>query len=374
MRNEIFYFNTARMDRNLINLCSSISTIKDGIKLKYYLLPDRQMSFLKILDLPLAPKNKLRDMVRFQMIKIYPGNTEDISFDFIPFKTATGWKIVLYILKKKYLNEVSDNEGFEGLILPLQLLPGRDLKNLSNLIISYPDMVELWKLTDGVPYGVERHDPKDFLVKNLLLNENKDITSDKILTICSDNETLKWEMKNVRTNKFSETLNSLSKKVVFFPEYRVTKRDRITIPIVLTAFIISLFLLSLTVLKHEDFMIRERDVNTWIKSVRLETEQNREALGIITKLENELKDIGKDVPVNVYNLLIRTRNAINTKTVVLSFGLKGEEFTLTLNSKSALSDLEGIKDEFGNVRASSIRTLDDGNESYTVWVEIGPWR
>lgn len=374
MRNEIFYFNTARMDRNLINLCSSISTIKDGIKLKYYLLPDRQMSFLKILDLPLAPKNKLRDMVRFQMIKIYPGNIEDISFDFIPFKTVTGWKIVLYILKKKYLNEVSDNEGFEGLILPLQLLPGRDLKNLSNLIISYPDMVELWKLTDGVPYGVERHDPKDFSVKNLLPNENKDITSDKILTICSDNETLKWEMKNVRTNKFSETLNSLSKKVVFFPEYRVSKRDRITIPIVLTAFMISLFLLSLTVLKHEDFMIRERDVNTWIKSVRLETEQNREALGIITKLENELKDIGKDVPVNVYNLLIRTRNAINTKTVVLSFGLKGEEFTLTLNSKSALSDLEGIKDEFGNVRASSIRTLDDGNESYTVWVEIGSWR
>ena len=370
MINEIFYFNSSRMDRSLTNLCSGTSAGGAGAKLKFFLLPDRQMSFLKVLDLPPAPENKLRDMVRFQMVKIYPGNTEDVSFDFIPFKTETGWKIVLYILKKKYLNEVLGNERFGGIVLPLQLLSMKELQSLSNLIIFYPGMVEIWKFTGGVPDGVERHDPRGFLVQDSLIRENQMFNPEKLMTIYPYNETPKWEMKNGRTKKFSETLDFLSKDAIYFPEYRVTKKDRITTPIVITAFIISLVLLSLTALKHQEFIIKEREANAWIESVQLATDQNRVALEITSKLENELTQIRENVPINVYNLLLRTRNAINTNTVVLSFGLKGRELSLTLNSRSAVDDLEGIKDEFGNVRASNIRTLDDGNESYTVWVEI----
>ena len=95
MKTKLFYFNSNGSDRNLINLCGSNPGRKTESKLKFYILPDRQMSFVKILDLPPAPVNKLRDMVRFQMVKIYPGNTEDVSFDFIPFKTKTGSLIFL---------------------------------------------------------------------------------------------------------------------------------------------------------------------------------------------------------------------------------------------------------------------------------------
>ena len=361
MRSEIFYFISARQDRNLINLCSSNSADGGGSKQKIYIMPDRQMSFLKILDLPPAPENKLRDMVRFQMVKIYPGNTEDISFDFIPFKTETGWRIVLYILKKKYLNEVLDNKRFGGIVLPLKLLPMKVLQSLSTLIFYYSDMVEIWTLTGGVPDSVERHDPRGFSVKD----------SEKLMTIYPYNETPKWEMKNGRTLEFSETLDSLLKGAIYFPEYRVTKRDRITTPIVITAFIISLFLLSLTALKYTEFTGKERETNTWIESIRLEAEQNRIALEVISKLEDELTQVRGNIPVNVYNLLLRTRKAIDSNTVVLSFGFKSKELSLTLNSRSALDDLEGIAHEFGNVRASNIRTLDDSLENYTVWVEIG---
>jgi hypothetical protein len=370
MRNEIFYFKSARMDRSLTNLCSGTSTGEAGAKLKFYILPDRQMSFLKILDLPPAPENKLRDMVRFQMVKIYPGNTEDVSFDFIPFKTETGWKIVLYILKKKYLNEVMDNKRFGGIVLPLQLLSMKELQSLSNLIIFYPGMVEIWKLAGGVPDGVERHDPRGFSVQDSLIQENERSGPEKLMTIYPYNETPKWEMKNGRTKKFSETLDSFPKDAIYFPEYRVTKRDRITTPIVITAFIISLFLLSLTALKHKEFIGKESEVNTWIDNIQLATDQNRGALETIGKLENELTQIKGNIPINVYNLLLRTSKAINSNTVVLSFGLKGKELSLTLNSRSAVDDLEGIKLEFGNVRASNIRTLDNGSENYTVWVGI----
>lgn len=360
MRNEIFYFNSARMDRSLTNLCSGTSTGETGVKPRFFLLPDRQMSFLKILDLPPAPENKLREMVRFQMVKIYPGNTEDVSFDFIPFKTESGWKIVLYILKKKYLNEVMDNKRFGGIVLPLQLLTKKELQSLSNLIIFYPGMVEIWRFTGGVPDSVERHDPGGFLFQY----------SKKLMTISPYNETPKWEMENGRTLEFSETLDSLPKDAIYFPEYRVTKKDRITTTIVITAFIISLVLLSMTALKHTEFTGKEREANAWIESVRLEAEQNRRALEVISKLENELTQIRETIPINVYNLLLRTRKAINTTTVVLSFGFKSKELSLTLNSRSAVDDLEGIKLEFGNVRASNIRTVDDSLENYTVWVEI----
>lgn len=361
MRNEIYYLNSSGSETGLINLCSGTSAGEIGLKTKFFLLPDRQMSFLKILDLPLVPEKKLRDMVRFQMVKIYPGDIENASFDFIPFKTETGWKIVLYILKKKYLNEVRDNNRFCGIILPLQLISKKKLKSLSNLIIYYPGMVEMWKLTDGVPEGVERHDPIGFSVQ-----DSKDT-----MTIYPHNETPKWEMKNGRTLEFSDTRDSLPKDAIYFPGYRVIKKDRITIPVVITAFIISLLLLSLTALKHREFTLKERELNTWIESVQLRTDKNRLSLELINKLENDLIEIKGLSSINVYDLLFRTANAINSNTVVLSFGLKGKELSLTLNSRSTVADLEGLKLEFGNVRASNIRTLDDSLENYTVWVEVG---
>jgi hypothetical protein len=170
--------------------------------------------------------------------------------------------------------------------------------------------------------------------------------------------------------KFSETLVSIRKDVIYFPEYRVAKRDRITSPIVITAFIISILLLSLTALKHKEFMREETEANAWIESVQLATDQNLGALEIIGKLENKLTQIKGNIPINVYDLLFRTSKAINSNTVVLSFVFKSNELSLTLNSKSALGDLEGIKAEFGNVRASNICTLDDGAENYTVWVGV----
>ena len=374
MRSEIFYFNSARMDKSLTNLCSNTSTGEADEKINFFLLPDRQMSFLKILDLPPAPESKLRDIVRFQMVKIYPGNTKDVSFDFIPFKTESGWKIVLYILKKKYINEIMNTNGFGGIVLPLQLFSLKELQSLSNLVIYYPGMVEIWKFSGGIPDSVERHDPDEFSVKDSLIRDQEIFNPEKLMTIYPYNETPKWEMKNGRTLEFSETLNFLLKDAIYFPEYRVTKRDKITTPIVITAFIISLFLLSLTALKHKEFTIKERELNILIESIQLAADQIREALEITNKLENELMEIKGNVPITVYNLLLRTSKAINSNTVVLSFGFKSRELSLALNSRSAVDDLEGIRLEFGNVRASNIRTLDDGSENYTVWVEIDSWR
>ena len=370
MKTELFYCNSARLDRKLTNLCSSTSALQPGSKLKFHILPDRQMSFVKILELPPTPGSKLRDMVRFQIIRIYPGNAEDISFDFISFKIEAGWKIVLYILKKNYLKEVLGNERFRGIVLPLQLLSTKEIGSFSNLIIFYPDMTEVWTLENGIPDRVERHDPGGFSVKALLTPENNIINSEKLMTIYPCNKLPESELKNSRAKKFSETMVSIRKAEIYFPEYRVTKPDRMISAITVTALIISLVLLAMTASKQQELADEVNVVNAQIENIRLEAAQNQDALEIIEKLDNELKEIQESAPINVYDLLIRTSKAIDSSSVLLSFGLKGKELTLTLRSRSALSDLAGIKGEFGNVRASNIRTLDDGNKSYTVWVEI----
>ncbi len=370
MKTKLFYYNSNDYNRKLINLWGSISVDKTEPKQKFYILPDKQMSFVKILDLPSAPGNKLRDMVRFQMLKIYPGSTSDISFDFIPFKTETGWKVVLYILRKKYINEILGNKRFGGIVLPLQLLTKKELQSLSNLIIYYPGMVEIWRFVNGIPDRVERYDSRGFSAKDSLLQESDIFNPDKLMTICPNNETPEWAIKNGRTKKFSETLNSIQKDVIYFSEYRLTKSDRLTPVITVAAFIFSLVLLAMTTSKHQELVRAETEVDAQIVNVHIETAHNQGALDIIEKLDNELKQIVENAPINVYNLLLRTSKVLDSNSVLLSFGLKGKELTLTLISRSALSDLAGIKNEFGNVRASNIRTLTDGNKSYTAWVEI----
>ena len=330
------------------------------------------MSFLKIINLPPVPVNKLRDLVRYQMVKIYPGNTEDISFDFVPFKGERGWRIILYILKKNYLKELIGNKCFGGIILPLQLLTVKELQGLSNLIIYYPDMVEIWKFTNGLPQGVVRHDSRGSFVQISDTQENVISGSGKVMTIYPYNEIHEWEMKNGRTKKFSEALDSMKKYAIYFPEYKVKTIDSITTLVVITAFIISIVFLGLIAQKYTEFIKKERAVNTWIGNIKIETDQNREALEIISELKNELLQIGENLPINVYNLILQTRNVLDSNTEVLSFGLNGKEMTLDLRSGSAVDTLSAIKEEFGNVRSSNIRALDNGFESYTIWVEITP--
>ncbi len=369
MKRELFYFNSA-INRKLINLCSSSSVYLQESKQKFLLLPDRQMSFVKILELPPAPGSKLRDMIRFQITRIYPGSSEDVTFDFIPFKTGTGWKVVLYIIKDKYIREIFKDERFEGIVLSLQLLLKKEMYGLSCLVIYYPDMVELWNFKNGIPVKVERLNTEDFSIKKCLSLKNNTIYPEKLMTIYPYNETHKWEVEKERGKKFSETLNSIRRDEICFPEYRAGKTDRITPAVVVTAFIISLVLLAMTASKQHELAGEEKEAETRIENIRVKTAKDREVLEIIEGLDNKLSQIRKNTPVNVYNLLLRTRKAINSDSVVLSFGLKGKEWSLTLRSRSALSDLEGILSEFGNVRASNIRTLDDGNKSYTVWAEI----
>ena len=126
----------------------------------------------------------------------------------------------------------------------------------------------------------------------------------------------------------------------------------------------------MTTIKHQKFIRENIEVNAWVESIQLSAEQNRVALETTSKLENELTQFKGNIPINVYNLLLRTSKAIDSMTILLSFGFKSKELSLTLNSKSTMNDLEGLKHEFGNIRASSIRTLEDGSENYTVWVEV----
>ena len=360
MKSELYYYNSAS-NRDLINLCSKYTGNISGEKIRYLLLPDRKMSFVKILELPHSPENNIRDMVKFQINKIYPGKIEDISFDFISFKSAKGWKIVLYILIDKYLDIIRGEQYFEGIILPLQLLSKKELHEFSHFIFYYPDMVELWVFKDGIPDKVQRHNTEKFSIEKSI--------SVKALSILPSSQKLQLDISG-RTKSLSKALISVRKNKIYFPEYRVNNKDSITIFVTIVAFMFSLALLTLISLKNIELEKEEKIINIQSETILQETSLNKEKLLRIEQLNMDLNQVYKSIPINVYNLLLRAEKAIDSNTTVMSFSFNGNELSLSLRNQNALGNLEGIKNEFGNVRASNIRTLEDGSNNYTVQVKI----
>lgn len=371
MKSELIYCDSTSV-RKLINLCSEKAVNLPGAKVKFLLLPDKQMSFVKILELPSAPKSKLRNIIGFQINKIYPGRSEDISFDFIPFKTSTGWKIVLYILMNKFINEILIEGRFERIVLPLQLLSKKEMQGLSCLVIYYPDMVEVWNFKNEIPDKVKRYNRKEFSVEKSLTVKTDTTDPKKIISIFTFSEKfdLKLENINVKTKLFSGSISSVARDEIYFLEYKVIKRDTITPVITVTAFLLSLVLLTMTALNNSELNSEAAIVNIQNEDILRETSLNQEKLLVIAQLDKDLKQIYESVPVNVYKLLLRAGRSIDSNTVILSFSFNENELTLTLQNQNALNNLEGIKNEFGNVKASNIRTLADGSKKYTVRVEI----
>ena len=368
MKSALHYCDSSTSVEKMISL--SHSSLNE--KLDFFLLPDRRMSFIKIMSLPPVSGKKLRDMVRFQIMRIYPGTDEEISFDFIPFRIKAGWKVVLYVIKKKYIEEISADKMFRGIMLPLQLIPKKILHKLTRLIIHYPDMVEVWNFQNGTPGSVERYSIRNFSQSAHQFEENRSSGPGTCMVIVREAAAGAREMgKGVRkTMSFYELRNMKKLRTAYFPEYEVNETDKKTPLISFTAFVLSIILLILMYSEQKELQVKMEDTDARVAEARLETEEVRKRLRTIETLDGELKGARDRDPANVYELMLRAAGALDKDTVILSFLYNNGELSLDLRSANALFNLESIEDEFGNVRASSIRALSDGNEGYRIWVKV----
>ena len=338
----------------------------------FFILPDRRMSFIKILILPPVSRGKLRDMVRFQIMRIYPGTDEEISFDFIPFRIKAGWKVVLYVIKKKYIEEMSADKRFRGIMLPLQLIPKKILHKLTRLIIHYPDMVEEWRVESGTPDSLQRYSIRNCSQSARQFEENRSSGPGTCMVIVREAEAGARETGNGarKTMSFYELWNMKNQRAAYFPEYEVNDTDKKTPLISFTAFVLSIILLILMYSEQKELQVKMENTDARVAEARLETGEVRKRLRTIETLDGELQGARDRAPANVYGLMLRAAGALDKDTVILSFLYKTGELSLDLRSANALFNLESIEAEFGNVRASSIRAHSDGSERYRVWVKV----
>ncbi len=358
MKTILCCFSSTSGGRERVNMHDS----SNAGERSFFLLPGRQTSFVKIIELPPVSRKKLKGMVQLQINKIYPGNTGEVSFDFIPFKTPQGWKTVIYIIKNSYLKELFSNRDFTGIILPLQLVSKKELLNISSLVFSYPDMMEIWNLNKGIPEEVVRCEKK----------YNRMVLSGKSMAIVPVNEVHRWkaETKIETIKTYPANTGTVRKGILYFETFRRRKPDRITPAAALAAFVLSLALLTVSIAAERKMDIEKRAVHAYSKSIHILAAENKKKLDTIKNLDAELLRIKENVPVNVYETLLRVQKAVVQPALLLSFSLNNKTLTLTLHSNSALGTLEGLKRAFGAVKVSGIRALDDGTEKYTVRVEL----
>ncbi len=367
MKRELYYTDSTHPEKNHRNLCGALLSHNT----KIYMLPDRKISFISIFEFPPAPKSRLRDLAAFHVKKIYPGHSREIIFDFIPFKTQAGWKVVIYTLKMNRFSDIITNKNFRGVVLPLQFISKQKLKKISGLFISYPDMVEYWGIRNGIPYINVRYDKHDFPLMYTQLQENKKTELKETMAIVPLNEIEQWKtLYNIGSIKtFTESFNSLKRKIVYFKNLQGKRKDILTPVIVLLALALSLFLLFLTISKKRELQKEEASLKAYNITLHKQISEVQKKQLTIKKLKRELAETTQTSSVNVYNLLLKVRRAMDASTTLDSFSFKGQEFALTLTSHRALINLQKLDKELGILRVSNIKKLPNDNEKYTVWVE-----
>jgi len=346
----------------LFNLCED-TYVKEA---SFFLLPDKQMSIVNILSLPPVPKKRLREMIRFKIETIYPGNFEEICYDYIPYRKEKEWQVILYILKKELTASVCGKRECRGIVLPLQLVPGKTMQSLSSLIIVYPDMTEVWKIEEGVPVELMRSDRGEVLPPVLPSERNRFIISQSVQKppgISAGDRAIH------RT--FSKALRTSGLKEVYFPGLRKKTKDILTPFLAVTAFLLSLVLLVHTISKYTDIKQETARVLSYTKTVKRDEKSVKARLKTIRMLESSRMEKKKNVPVNLYDILLRMRKTVDHGTVISSFTYTGKDISFLCSSKNALETLKRIKREFGTVSISGITPFRDGTEHYSIKLETG---
>ncbi len=344
----------------IVNLCGC-AALKETF---FFILPDKQMSFVSFISLPPVPKKRLREMIRFKIETIYPGNFEEIFFDYIPYKKEKGWHVVLYILKKKAAVSVCGKKKCRGIVLPLQFVTEKLMKTLSSLVIFYPDMTEIWEIREGIPVKLTRLDNGKPFPPHLPSEKSRFIIS---RSVQERPETATGD--RVRHTTFSKAFRSFSLKNAYFSRLGKKRKEILTPLFAVTALILSSALLVQTLAEYSEMKQKTARAHTYTKTVRRKAEEVQAKRKTIQKLENTLNERKKNKPVNVYNILLKLKKTIDHGTVISSFTFTGKNISFSCISKNALETLKKIKKEFGTVRISGITPFRDGTEHYSIKLE-----
>jgi hypothetical protein len=381
------YYLSGRSKKKIPVALTGISHGKDSSFRSFYLIPGSAELFIRVLDLPPVPKRELANVIQMQIPGIYPGSSQYHEFDFLPFQHEKGWRVVLYILKKQFLDELSRSFPEYQFISAFDIFRHTTQSSSYTAFLFFPDFLEVWQIDENVPSKVTRIPVTNLLnqrVKKILsgddirerphlfftMDDEQEIVRKSILQDLSDSqESLNGE-KTGSWKTFSDCLSSLHVDKRLFMKEEKPFFDKASFVMSIIAFFTSLVLLVSSFLLSGDIGIEKKRVDDELNTLRKEASLVQEELGSIDLLREELTAIKERVPFNPYDLLSSVYAILGSSSKVSSLSVKGKELTIVLQTRDAIAKIEEFNEYFSNVRVSNIRQMENGLESFTLWAEV----
>jgi len=332
-------------------------------KTGFFMLPGKDMSLVRLETVPPVPERNLDAMIKMKIKTLYPGKPGDTLFDYISFRKGKKRIVVIYFIKKEFVSECPKLKGCRGILLPLQFVNRRILKRSDFLIAEYPDMIEIWRLEEGIPYRYER--TESFHEDSI--EERKKYT---ILAFTDRFDFLK-KRNNVNVRKFFSDSGQVTVKPEYFPDLSKRRRDFATPVIIGTAFMISLAALAGGIKNRQtaDFILKRAEKHLAAAEIRKKEETTR--LETINTLTDKLDKGSIKFSETPYHFLSEFRKAAGTGTKIISFIWKesGKSVSVSCRSIDAAEALSRIRKKFKNVNVSGITLNNDGTWRYRIYME-----
>ncbi len=332
-------------------------------KQAFYMLPGKKTSMVKIEPLPPVRGKNLDSIIKIQIKNLYPGRLDEISLSYIIFEKGKNRTAVLYFIKNFASGECSNIKRCRGIILPLQLIKRRDLKNTDVFIAEYPDMIEIWKLKEGVPEGYSR---TEIFSPYEIDNSRKYL----ILTRTDRFFSLKGR-ENIIIKNFEELSTFPLHWKKYFSSSVKRKYYLGTYFLIITAFAISVMTL---ILETERKRISDTDLRLaekYLEKVKTMEKKEYGIINTINSLYEKLNVYSGIIETSPYSVLTRLKNAAGTRTKIISFIWKdsGRIISVSCSSENVLESIASVRDEFRNVRITGISVNNDGTGKYRIYME-----
>ena len=374
---RVYYLSGRSRKKTPVALAGS-SHRKDNSFSSLYLIPGSAELFIRVLELPPVPKRELANVIQMQIPGIYPGSSQDHEFDFLPFPHKKGWRVVLYILKKQFLDELSRSFPEYQLISAFDIFRHTTQSPSYNAFLFFPDFLEVWQIDENVPSKVTRIPETNLLRERVQKILSEDDIKERPLyffTLDDEQEMVRESImpeggKTGSWKTFSDCLSSLHVDKRLFMKEEKPFFDRASFIMSIVAFFGSLVILISGFLLYGDIGTEKKRVDDELNTLRKEAALVQEELGSIDLLREELTAIKERVPLNPYDLLSSVYAILGSSSKVSSLSVKGKELTIILQTRDAIGKIEEFNEYFSNVRVSNIRQMENGLESFTLWAEV----
>jgi hypothetical protein len=320
----------------------------------------------KIIEIPPIPDANIRDMLTFKIKSLYPGDPAGTQFDYKLFSVGKKRFAVLFITKKRVIEEYKSIAGKKPLLLPFILLKNRLHKcreDSACFLFWHPDWVELFILRQGLLAATTvlkrgRQLKSDLRkIAKILAKEQGDMP---LIHYCGQGEErLIDESSRLYLDGHESEIHLFSD----FLSHRIARSDMLFAPPSRTRLpplkqrlgIYAFALLLLTGLLYNKCALNLGEYEKYLEQRRNESVKLYADISSmqneISRLEEKLIMLRAKKPVNLYYLFNDLSGVFGEQTELLSFILKGNSFTLEGITPSALALEERLKKHpsFGSV-------------------------